>query len=249
MSAFLSTVPFYARYREPYPASFFEALAKELGLSGRERLLDVGCGPAQLAIGFAPFAAECTCVDPEGAMLAEARSAASRANIDIEFIQSRVEDLPEDVAQFDVVTIGRAIHWIERERALPILERIVCLGGAIVECGCRPVHEDCNPWLLAYRDAWQKYVPDFSESRYHPDLNLWFAGSRFAKTKEVAVRESHVISVDDLVGRALSFSMTSPERLGNQRAQFESGLREALQPFATDGQMTEELIALAAVMR
>jgi hypothetical protein len=55
MGRFASTVDFYARYREPYLPEFFKKVAEQIGLRGYESLIDVGCGPALLAIGFAPF--------------------------------------------------------------------------------------------------------------------------------------------------------------------------------------------------
>jgi SAM-dependent methyltransferase len=65
MGRFASTVEFYARYREPYPPEFFQKVAEQIGLRGDETLLDVGCGPGMLAIGFAPFVGSCTGLDPE----------------------------------------------------------------------------------------------------------------------------------------------------------------------------------------
>jgi hypothetical protein len=52
MGRFASTVEFYARYREPYPPKFFERVAEQIGLCGDETLLDIGCGPGLLAIGY-----------------------------------------------------------------------------------------------------------------------------------------------------------------------------------------------------
>ena len=46
MGRFATTVPYYRRYREPYPPAFFETIAQRLNFTGRERLADIGCGPA-----------------------------------------------------------------------------------------------------------------------------------------------------------------------------------------------------------
>lgn len=50
MGRFEAPVEFY-RYREPYPAAFFEQVAGRLALDRTTRLLDVGCGPGNLALG------------------------------------------------------------------------------------------------------------------------------------------------------------------------------------------------------
>lgn len=67
MGRFASTIPFYERAREPYDAAFFKMVAGILGLSGKDRLLDLGAGPGLLAIGFAPFVGKVVGADPEAA--------------------------------------------------------------------------------------------------------------------------------------------------------------------------------------
>jgi predicted RNA methylase len=57
MGRFASTVEFYSRHREPYPTEFFANVAERIALRGNETLLDIGCGPGLLAIGFATFVA------------------------------------------------------------------------------------------------------------------------------------------------------------------------------------------------
>src|ERR1022692_2138091 len=80
MGLFASTVEFYARYREPYPPVFFEKVAEQIALRGDESLLDIGCGPGLLAIGFAPFVGRCTGLDPGTGMIAAAKAAAAEAS-------------------------------------------------------------------------------------------------------------------------------------------------------------------------
>jgi cyclopropane fatty-acyl-phospholipid synthase-like methyltransferase len=77
MGRFASTVEFYIRYREPYASAFFRTVAEQLALRGDEALLDIGCGPGPLAIGFAPFVGSCTGLDPEAAMIEAAKEGGS----------------------------------------------------------------------------------------------------------------------------------------------------------------------------
>jgi cyclopropane fatty-acyl-phospholipid synthase-like methyltransferase len=81
MGRFASTVEFYTRYREPYASAFFRTVAEQLALHGDEVLLDIGCGPGPLAIGFAPFVGSCTGLDPEAAMIEAAKAAAEEAGV------------------------------------------------------------------------------------------------------------------------------------------------------------------------
>jgi ubiquinone/menaquinone biosynthesis C-methylase UbiE len=81
MGRFASTVGFYARYRKRYPPKFFKKVAEKIVLRGTESLLDVGCGPALLAIGFGPFVGRCTGLDPETGMIAAAKAARRRREL------------------------------------------------------------------------------------------------------------------------------------------------------------------------
>src|ERR1035438_6724162 len=96
MGRFASTVGFYARYREPYPPEFFQKVAEQISLRGDETLLDVGCGPGMLAIGFAPLVGSCIGLDPEPLMIAAARSAAAEAGVALSLIEGRIEEFPTD---------------------------------------------------------------------------------------------------------------------------------------------------------
>jgi ubiquinone/menaquinone biosynthesis C-methylase UbiE len=151
MGRFASTVEFYARYREPYPLAFFSEIAHHLALSHREALLDVGCGPAPLAIGLSPFVAHCTGIDPEAAMIAAASTAAAQAGVSLALVHTRLEDF-SPTETFDIVTIGRALHWLDRTSALPLLQRMTSPSARILICGAATVDSPGSPWKKPYDD-------------------------------------------------------------------------------------------------
>jgi SAM-dependent methyltransferase len=246
---FDSTVPFYARYREPYHASFFREVARREGLHGRERLIDIGCGPGSLAIGFAPYVKSCVGVDIETEMLAAARVEAARAGVHVELLQARIEDLPPDVGLFQAVTIGRALHWFDRDKAIAVLERIVDADGWIAICGTRAHSAASQGWTGKFHDIRRAWSSDPDESRYRINLDEWFRGSRFRKVEDIEVTESRQVTIPDLIGRALSLSTTSPEVLGDRRPAFEAAMREALDPLSVDGVFDEQVTAIATILR
>ena len=249
MGRFETTVPFYARFREPYPLMFFSRVAERLGLRGDERLLDVGCGPGLLAIGFAPYVGSCTGIDPEPAMLAAAEAAAATVGVDLRLIGGRIEDLPDGIGTFDLLTIGRALHWLDREATLRVLDRIVAPGGAILSCGVRTSGTDSNPWAKPYEQTYRAWAADPDRQRYHIDHAAWFAGSRFGVVDEIKASYRHQVTIADLIGRALSKSTTSPDELGDRRPAFEAEISRTLEPFAIDGVLEEEVEPVATVMR
>ncbi len=246
MGRFETTVDFY-QYREPYPPKFFETVAARLALTKKTRLLDVGCGPGSLAIGFARFVGSCTAVDPEPAMLKAARAAAAEAKLDITFMDTGIEDLDAGSGSFDLVTIGRALHWFPREAALTVLERIAAPGGRIAICGSAVTDAPVNAWATTFKAVRRAWSPDYDESRYKLDLDQWFAASRFRKLDEIRVEYRHRVRVPELVGRAVSFSPSSPAVLGERRPQFEAEIEAAVATYANAGSVEEELAVTATV--
>ena len=249
MGRFDSTVPFYARYREPYPASFFQEVVRRQDVRGDERLIDIGCGPGSLAIGFAPYVRSCWGVDVETEMLAAARVEAARAGAHVDLIQGRIEDLPPDIGVFQAVTIGRALHWFDRDEAVAVLHRIVDTKGWIAICGTRNHSAASQGWGGKFHDIRRAWSSEQDESRYHINLDDWFRGSRFRKAGLIEVTQTHHITIEDLIGRALSLSTTSPEVLGDRRPDFEAALREALEPLSKNGVFEEHVTAIATILR
>jgi SAM-dependent methyltransferase len=246
MGRFASTVPFYARYREPYPPAFFSTVAERLALRRDVRLLDAGCGPGLLAIGFCPYAGLCVGVDPEPGMIHAARAAANEAGVQARFIEGRLEDLSESLGTFDLVTIGRALHWMDRAGTLRVLDRVVAAGGAIISCGSKV---EANRWLKAYERVQSAWASDRDRQRYQIDHDAWFVGSPFRVVDGITVRHHQRVMIADLIGRALSKSNTSPEALGDRRHPFEAALAEVLEPFAANGFLDEEIVSVATVIR
>jgi SAM-dependent methyltransferase len=247
MGRFASTVEFYARYREPYPPHFFQKVAEQIALRGDETLLDVGCGPGLLAIGFAPFVGRCTGLDPEAAMITAAQAAAKEAGVALSLVQGRIEEFPT-TQTYDVVTIGRALHWMERSAALPVLERIVVPGsGRILICGAHSAETPEAAWVKPYKEARRTWTSGPEESRYRIDAKEWFAGSRFRELGKMSVTECRQVTIADLIGRALSKSNTSREILANGQARFEAEIVAALEPFVQDGVLLEQIVARASI--
>jgi SAM-dependent methyltransferase len=248
MGRFASTVEFYARYREPYPPKFYQKVAEEIGLHGDEALLDVGCGPGMLAIGFASFVGSCTGLDPEPGMIAAARSAAAEAGAALLLIDGRIEEF-QTSQPYDIVTIGRAHHWLERTRTLAVLERILVPdSGRILICRTSSVETPETPWVKPYRklrSAWASGRPE--EKQYRVNPSEWFADSCFSAMGETSVTERGQVTIADLIGRALSRSNTSPEVVAGGQEEFEAEIAAALAPFVQDGVLVEQIVARASI--
>jgi ubiquinone/menaquinone biosynthesis C-methylase UbiE len=123
MRRFQSTAKHYVVGRPPYAPALIAHVARRCGLRENHRILDLGCGPGQLAIAFARFVGTVVAIDPEPEMLDVARTAASKhAARNIEFIQASASDLGRYLGSFRMVAIGRAFHWMDRIDTLARLD-------------------------------------------------------------------------------------------------------------------------------
>jgi SAM-dependent methyltransferase len=255
MGRFATTAEFYEQYRPPYPAEFFRRVAEKLTLDKRHALIDLGTGPGVLALGFAPYVGRVVGVDPEPTMLAAARAAAARAGTGIAFIEGRAEDLPADIGGFDVVTIGRALHWMDHKALGPVFARLVAPDGAIVICSAFSARDGSNPWLEDYDTARRRWSDEelLSGSRRgehahrNPDDVLGPLGFRVVDI--IRVEATHEVSVTDLARRVLTFSSSSPAALGDRAEAMLADIEARLLPFARDGILTETLWSAAGVAR
>jgi len=255
MGRFATVASLYEALRPPYPPQFFRTVAEKLNLSRQHSLIDLGTGPGLLALGFAPYVGHIVGVDPEPAMLAAAKSAAGRAAQTLTLIAGKAEDLPDDVGRFDVVTIGRALHWMDREATLARLERLVTPEGVILVCASFSAADGRNPWLDDYntaRRAWSKeslWSESGSAGRTHRDLAGFFRGTRFHAADVIRVETSHEISVRDLARRVLTFSSSSPDVLGDKVEAMLRDVEQRLLPLSRDGVVTEVFASTAQVAR
>jgi SAM-dependent methyltransferase len=255
MGRFATTVALYEELRTPYPPAFFREVAERLALTKQHALIDLGTGPGLLALGFAPYVGRIVGVDPEPAMLAAARKAAERTSQDLSLIAGKAEDLPDDIGRFDVVTIGRALHWMDRDSTLERLERLVTPEGVILVCSSVSAGEGRNPWLEDYnegRRAWSNeslWSDSGSAGRTHRDLAGFFRGTRFQAGEMIKVETSHELSLHNLARRVMTFSSSSPGVLGDQAEAMVRDVEQRLFPFSRDGFVNEIVVAMAQVVR
>ena len=255
MGRFASTAALYEYLRPPYPAAFFKRVAETLKFSRQHALIDLGTGPGLLALGFAPYVGRITGVDPEPAMLAAAREAADRAGQELTLIAGKAEDLPDDIGRFDVVTIGRALHWMDRAAILTLLGRLLAPDGVLLTCASSSVADGRNAWLDSYTAARREWAQDNRETaggrseRLHRELATFLAGSPFHVVETIGVEASHEISVPDMARRMLTYSSSSPALLGDKVEPMLRDVEARLAPFAHGGAVSEVLVATAQVIR
>jgi len=227
---FKGAAPYYARYRPGYPPELLVRLAVAAGLDGTGRLLDLGCGTGHIAVPLSRYVEEVVAVDVEPEMLAQLPAG-------IQAVQGRAEDVDESWGAFRLVTIGRALHWMDRpvvmDRLARITRQVALLGDS---------HEDSEA-LTAVVEIARELLgerPPVREPgvRYAQTL----AESKFNKVMEIRVEVERTWTIDELIGFAYSTSYASPERVGDRREEFERVMRKRLKPFYSELMPVDALV-------
>jgi SAM-dependent methyltransferase len=147
----------YAEYRDRVGAESIAILAKQLGWSTSDRVLDLGAGPGQLSLLIAPFVAEVVAIEPELDMLAEGERRARMADIgNVRFVTGSSDDLPAlrpSLGLFRAALMGQSFHWmVEKGRVLEDLSAMI----------------DETHGAVAFVTPWRVSIPD--ELRVAQDL-------------------------------------------------------------------------------
>lgn len=249
---FRSTVPFYARYRVPYPHELIAAVAGRVGLEKGDKVLDLGCGPGPLAIGFARLGLDVLGLDPEPEMLAAARQASAQEGLGVRFEEGSSYDLGPGLGRFKLVTMGRSFHWMDRTATLAALDGLVEPGGAIALFHDRRILTRPD-WRSLMEELALTYAPEAQTLRKWRQGPDWvpheavLLDSAFSRVESLGRIFSRILGPDDIVGRIYSMSVASPEQLGDRRTAFEDELRAGLSVLAGNDVFTE-IVSAEAVL-
>ena len=250
---FQTAAAHYLAGRPPYPDALMARTVELVGLSPSDRLLDLGCGPAQLALAFAPFVGAVVAMDPEPEMLRLARAAA-RGVANVEVVEGRSDTLDPSSGRFKAVVIGRAFHWMDRAATLEALDQLIEPGGAVVLFG--DDHPD-YPQNRRIRDytAWLETFSGDDKVRQHrlssdyPRHPAVLLDSPFSRLEQIAIIERRPVSLQVLTDRALSLSSTSRARLGDRADELVAELGRRMAAWEAEGPMEEVLSSFALIAR
>lgn len=242
---FRSAAAHYEKGRVPYAPALVRRVAEVTHLELQHRALDLGCGPAPLARGFAPFAGEVVAMDPSAEMLTAARTlSAGVANI--RFLAGSSYDLGPPLGHFHLVIMGRSFHWMDRVETLKRLDGMIAPTGAVALFEDSAPAIPANAWRAAWRDIRERYEADAKSQKHGPNWirhEAILLDSPFARVESFGVIERRAVDVETLVERTLSMSSTSPSRLGEKTAAMVAELRTALAHVREEVVKTSALVA------
>lgn len=243
---FAGTAWHYARYRPGYPEKMFADLIDWFHLDGTRRLLDLGCGTGQMVSGLAAHVSEAVGVDPEPGMLAEADRQARAVQItNVPWRQGSSDSLPGGLGCFDLVTMGRSFHWMDRERTLETLDAMVGTGGGLVIANDSCLVRPATPWQHTILDVQQRFLPPDWQDRLptvagsHEPHQEVLARSAFGNVQQQTYQFTRIWTIEQAIGYLYSTSLPLRRLLGDGRAAFEYEVREALLAVDSSGRYAE----------
>lgn len=252
---FKSAAQHYLSGRPAYPARLTDMVARLCRLPAKGRVLDLGCGPGQLAMAFAPHAGSVLAVDPEPEMLALCQQqAATHGFRHVEVRQGSSQDLDASFGQFDLVVIGRAFHWMDRIATLRQLDQLIAPGGAIVLFADRHPEVPANAWQETFNEVVDRYASADPGRALRKSPN-WIRHeavlleSAFRQLERHSVFDEYALPFERIADRALSRSSTSSARLGKEAEQMIGELRRRLSADTVGVTLTEVVEAEALVAR
>lgn len=246
---FRSAAEHYLVGRPPYAAGVIADVATLLGLDGTGRLLDLGCGPGQLATAFRPHVSSVLGMDPEPEMLARAHAAAAPG---ITFQQGSSQDLGPALGRFRLVTIGRAFHWMDRAETARRLDAIVEPGGAVVLLSTAHLDVPDNAWNVRYQALVDAAVGGPRGRWRQPGWvrhEAVLLDSPFSRLHRAGVVERRQTEAAGLLQRSLSMSTTSRARLGDGAERLQGEVAALLEEVGTGGMVTEVVESVALIAR
>lgn len=221
MSRFASTASYYARYRPGYPPELFDLLRERYALDASSRVLDVATGTGQLALPLASIVGEVVALDVEPDMLAELERVAPP---NVRVVHGAAEEVSDELGHFDLTTIGRAFHWLDRDVAL---ERLHAISDGVVIAGDSTTHGE--PWETRAEVA-AAFVGDRRPRHSGETWAEVIARSPYGSCEERWIEVERHWTIDEVVGNTFSLSWASPALLGDRAEEFERTLRERLGP-------------------
>ncbi len=240
-----------------YPRELGELIAAAVGLGGRERAVDVGCGPGSLTLLLARFVDQIVGIDADAQMIEQAISVAQREKVaNVSWRRMRGEDLPADLGPVDLVTFAQSFHWMERLQVAQIVREMLLPRGHCVHVHAtthrgdlsvdplprpRPPYEEIddlvNSYLGGERRAGRSSLPHGTPQ----GEDEVFRQAGFDGPSRFELRQGEVIerSIEEIVAATLSLSSSTPHLFGTGLLDFEAELRALLESASDHGRFCE----------
>ena len=151
---FTHTVDDYARWRPNYPSALLDWLLDFVPLRRNDIVIDIGCGTGISSRQLAERGLSVIGVDPNPAMLAEARAHSTPG---VTYIQTDGEALDVPVSRCAAIVGGQSFHWLDIGLARPRFAQL-CDGWVIPFWNLR---REGEPFMDGYEALLRRWSDDY----------------------------------------------------------------------------------------
>lgn len=233
---FSGRVEQYERYRERYDPDIVLPLLREwCGLTPEWTVADVGAGTGMLADVFLANGNPVIAVEPNLQM----REACARNHAEspaLRVVDGTAETTGLEDASVDMVSVGRALHWFDGDKAFAEFRRILKPGGwvAIIAFGRADVGSEEN---VVLEQTLEHFMPERHRKKGYEVYGR--VGEAFASGEfhHAEVHGEMRLTFDELMGLAISLSH-APLPGSERYPAFETALQGVFQRFAGNGLIT-----------
>lgn len=213
--------------RPPYPEALIATLA---GLVTDEpgNVLDLGCGPGDLARRLVDAAGRVDALDRSAAMVERGRAMEGGDSPNLRWIVGPAEEATLD-PPYSLVTAGDSLHWMDWDVVLPRIRDVLAPGGSLALVG--------RGWSLALPEE-REILVRYSTNRSFRPLNLveeLESRGLFNRSGAQRWKEPWTPTIDEYIGsnRSRASYPTDPE----EAAAFEREIRALLERLVSEGRL------------
>lgn len=205
----------YDAHRPRPPGILLAVLCRLAGTERPRLIVDLGCGTGLSARVWAGSAERVVGVEPQAAMLEQAREHTEAPNVD--YVEAFAQETGLDEGAVDVVTCSQSLHWMEPAPTFAEAARILREGGvfAAYDYDVPPLVEpDVDRAFASYlagrHAARERLGMPAGAARWRKDEHLarLEASGYFRWTREIALHHEEQGGVARVVGLARSIGPT-----------------------------------------
>jgi SAM-dependent methyltransferase len=225
-------------HRPPYPEELFLRLAALLPNDSR-LVLDLGCGPGDLARRLVPLADAVHAVDPSQAMVDLGKRLPGGNSANMEWFCQKAEDF-DYPATYGLVVAGESFHWMTWSTVIPKIAASLAAGGQLALVG----RVERAPWDKEFSAIIPHYSTAANYRPVDPAAEMTAAGLFEVTGRFETTPQTYRQSVDSYIELQHSRGAFARYRMGESRAaSFGASVRRLVEPYAVAGVIEYEFAA------
>ena len=246
---FTGRAEYYERYRQRYPAEeILPRLRQWCGLTPSWVVADIGSGTGMVADIFLANGNRVLAIEPNADMLAQMRATYAPPHPHascVHIIEATAEATTLPDHSIDLIAVGRAFHWFDKDRALPEFRRILKPGGwmhlVAVDRNRDTSDPEFHDQIQAFEALLSTYGTDYSYVRSgyrsYEKMNNFLDG----ELRQEQIHRTRPLDWDTFRGHTISLSVAPKAGHPNHEA-FMRELRRYFDIYSRNGILTMQTI-------